>query len=58
MNIFLKVYCYSEGFSNHHAAAFFERCVSKEFRILRYLHNNSKILTPNFKNKIYTSKIR
>ena len=51
---FKKVYRYSEDFSNHHAAAFL-RSISKEVRILRYLHNSSTILTPNFKNKVYKS---
>ena len=36
---FIKVYRYSEGFSNRQVARFFERSVLKEVRILRYLHN-------------------
>ena len=45
-------------FPNNHAAAFFEGSVSKEECILRYLHNNSTVLATNFKNKVYTCKIR
>ena len=51
-DIIFQIYRCSEGFSNHHVAAFFERSVLKEVRMLRYLHNNSTMLIPKFKNKI------
>ena len=54
---FIKVYRYSEGFSNHHAAVFFERSVSKEVHILHYLHNSNTMILPELKNKVYTCKI-
>ena len=54
---FLKSLSLLCGFSNHDAAAFAEISVSKEARILGYLHKNSTILTPNFKIKVYTYKI-
>ena len=53
----MKVYHYSEDFSNRHAAAFFERSVLKEIRVLLYLHNNSVMLRQKFKNKVYSCKI-
>ena len=51
-DIIFQIYRYSEGFSKHHVAAFFERSVLKEVRILSYLHNNSTMLIPKFQNKI------
>ena len=55
---FTKVCRYSESFSNHHAAVFLERSISKEVYVLRYLHNNSTMLVPKFKNQVYcTCKI-
>ena len=36
---FAKDYRYSEGFSSHHVATFFERSILKEVRMLRYLPN-------------------
>ena len=50
---FKKVYRYSEGFADHHAAVFLEKSISKEVRILRYIHNNSTMLIPKFKNQVY-----
>ena len=44
--IFIKVYYYSEDFSNRHVVEFFEKNVLKEIRILRYLHINSTMLKP------------
>ena len=44
--IFIKVYYYSEDFSNRHVVEFFEKNVLKEIRILRYLHINSTMLIP------------
>ena len=56
--IFLvKVYRYSEDFSNHQVPAFFERRVLKEVRVLLYLHNNTTMLIQKFKNKVCTCKI-
>ena len=52
--LFFKKICrYSEGFSNRPAAAFFEKGVLKEVRILPYFHNNSTMLIQKFKNKVY-----
>ena len=48
-----KVYLFFEGFSNDHAHVFFERSILKEVRILRYFHNNIKVVMPKFKNKVY-----
>ena len=50
----MKVYRYSKGFSNRHTLAFFERVVSKEVRISRYLHNNSTMLIQSSKIKFRT----
>ena len=46
---FIKIYRYSEGFSNPHVITFFERNVLKEVNILWLLHNNSTMLLPKFK---------
>ena len=50
----IKVYRYSEGFSNRHFATFFERSVLKEVRILRYLYNN--IVYQSSKTKFFLFK--
>ena len=51
---FIKVYRYSEGFSNHQVAAFLGRSVLKEVSVLLYLYNNSTMLMRKFKIKVYT----
>ena len=50
---FIKVCRYIEIFyKESHIAAFFETSVLKEVCIFRYLHNNSTVLTPKFRNNI------
>ena len=48
---FIKVYRYSEDFSNGHVVTFFEPSVLREICILQYLGNNSTILILKFQNK-------
>ena len=52
---FIKVYRYSEGFSNRNVVTFFETSFLKEVRILRYVHNNNSI--PKFQNKFLPQRI-
>ena len=48
---FIKVYNYSEGFSNRHVVTLFQTNVLKKARILRYLHNHN--LDTKFPKQIY-----